>query len=317
MADFQRSLVTGASGFLGAALTRRLVASGVTPCVLINSTSAGQPWRLLDVWPRLCIHESNLLDSRALQEVIETHPPTVIYHLAAFTHAGKSWLRASECFRTNVEGTLLLIDSLNRSNLNCHLVYGSTSEVYGNSSSPQSAANSQIDPLSPYASSKLAGEHACRVYAAAGLISLTVVRMFNIYGPGQSPDRIIPEAIVSALRERNLVVSRGTQTRDFIYLDDVVAGLLKLGESAPREVRLVDLASGMPVTIRSTVEHIYSAIGCHARPRFGELKERTNELWSVSGDPTTLRLLLGAVKPLDSGLEETIAWYRAHLEMWS
>ena len=318
MASRPQVLITGGGGFIGAQLARKLVAAGIRPCLLVNSTSTGPSWRLRDIWASICVHEANLLDSQALEEQIRMHPPGIVYHLAAFTHAARSWPRAAECFRVNVEGTLNLVCSVARFSADCHIVYASTCEVYGRAESPQRAGASELRPLTPYASSKLAGEDICRLYATRGDVFTSIVRIFNVFGPAQAPDRIIPEAIVAALHGRDLSVSSGTQTRDFVYLDDVIKGLLSLNTPVRHESQLVDFASGSPLSIRSVVERIYSAVSRNGRPLFGALSDRSNELWSVFGDPTDLRASLqGPGTPFDEGLMCTLTWYGEHLALWS
>ena len=133
----------------------------------------------------------------------------------------------------------------------------------------------------------------------------------------QAPDRIIPETVVSALRGRDLPVTSGTQTRDFVYIDDVIKGLLSLNRPLRHEVQMLDFASGSPLSIRSVVETIYATVGRNGHPRFGALQDRSNELWSVFGDSTDLMASLqGSCTPFRESLRCTLAWYEKHSEMW-
>jgi nucleoside-diphosphate-sugar epimerase len=312
----ERILVTGSSGFAGSALVGGLVRKGYQPCVLINSTSSGIPWRLTELWPRVCVHEGNLIDSFSLREQFSRHSPTLVYHLAAFTHAGRSWMRSAECYLVNVVGTLQLVQAITANN-NPRFVYVSTSEVYGGQSSAL-GADSQYrgSPLSPYAASKLAGEDIVRVFSARGdLARTTIIRPFNIYGPMQAADRIIPEAITAALTGNEFAVTSGRQSRDFVYIDDVVDGLVSVGDANREylaEIELIDFASGMDTSIHEIVDRIFALVGSKAVPRFGELEERPNELSATPGSSIGLEKLLGrSVVSLSSGLERTVEWYKA------
>ena len=312
----ERILVTGSSGFAGSALVGGLVREGFRPCVLINSTSSGIPWRLRELWTSICVHEGNLIDSFSLREQFSRHSPTLVYHLGAFTHAGRSWTRSAECYLVNVLGTLQLVQAITAA-CNPRFVYVSTSEVYGGQSSALGGGSQyRGSPLSPYAASKLAGEDIVRIFSVRGdLGRTTIVRPFNIYGPMQAADRIIPEAITAALRNHEFAVTSGRQSRDFVYIDDVVDGLLSVGDSdgdISTEIEFVDFASGANTSIKEIVVRIFALVGSKAAPRFGELDERPNELPATPGSSIELERLLGrSVVSLSSGLERTVEWYRA------
>lgn len=318
MAEDKRVLITGASGFIGSRLVRALSQSGVRPCVLINSTAAGLPWRIREFWQSVCIHRANLQDLAALEHELHSHEVVSVYHLAGFTHPGHSWSRAQECYRVNVEGTLNLVHALSRTGSRAHLVYASTSEVYGSAQGQQSAVITPTRPLSPYASSKLAGEDVCRIYALRGDVACTLVRIHNVYGPAQSPDRIVPEAVMAALKGVELPMTSGAQTRDFVYIDDVVDALLAIGRTKPASgTPIVDIASGVAVSIRTIVETIYREVGNGGGPLVGALPTRDNELWSMCGDPAPLCALLGrSPSSLEVGLQGTVQWYRNYVEYY-
>ena len=161
-----RVLVTGATGFIGSHLTRRLVDGGAEVHALTSTVSSVYPVRLVDMKDRITLHGGNLNDSGAMASVVERSDPKIVFHLGVYTHVGKSWDRVDECIQTNIHGTVNLLQALARSNYE-RFVYTSTSEVYGDVAVPF-REDALVDPLSPYAVSKYAGERFCRMLNRGG-----------------------------------------------------------------------------------------------------------------------------------------------------
>ncbi|HMC52943.1 MAG TPA: SDR family NAD(P)-dependent oxidoreductase, partial [Acidimicrobiales bacterium] len=122
-----RVLVTGAPGFIGSHLTRRLVAEGAEVHALTSSVSSIYPSRLVDLRDRITLHEANLIDRSAMDAVVEAARPEIVFHLGAYTHVGKSWQRVDECIQANVQGTVNLLQALAGSGYR-RFVYTGTSE---------------------------------------------------------------------------------------------------------------------------------------------------------------------------------------------
>jgi len=212
----ERVLVTGASGFIGAHVVRRLVDDGAEVHALTSTVSAVYPVRLVDLRERITLHEGNLIDRSAMDAVVDRARPSYILHLGAFTHVGKSWQRVDECVQANVQGTVNLLQALARHGYR-RFVYTGTSEIYGDIDVPF-REDAQVNPISPYSVSKYAAERFCRMFHQGFGWPIVLVRPFNAYGPAQSPDRIIPETIVRAVRKLEIKTTSGRQTREFNYV---------------------------------------------------------------------------------------------------
>ncbi|MBI4261102.1 MAG: GDP-mannose 4,6-dehydratase, partial [Actinobacteria bacterium] len=193
-----RTLVTGAGGFIGSHLVRRLVQEGADVHAMIDDVSSTIPVRLADLSTRISFLPANLNDAIAMQWVIEESRPEVVFHLGAYTHVGKSFSHVNECIQTNLQGTTNLLMALQGHEYR-RFVYTSTSEVYGDVDVPF-VEDGPVNPISPYSVTKYAGELMCRMFRKAYDWPVVVLRPFNAYGPAQAPDRIIPETIVTALR---------------------------------------------------------------------------------------------------------------------
>ena len=309
-----RVLVTGATGFIGSHLTRRLVEHGAHVHALTSTVSSVYPVRLVDIRNRITLHGGNLCDSGAMASVVEHADPQVVFHLGAYTHVGKSWERVDECIQTNVHGTVNLLQALAR----CHyerFVYTSTSEVYGDIAVPF-REDAAVDPNSPYSVSKYSGERFCRMLQKGKSWPIVIVRPFNAYGPAQSPDRIVPEIIVKALRKERLAMTQGHQTRELNFVGDLVGGFLLAATVPGIEGEVFNIGGGQEVSMRDLATTVHGLMGDPIRAEFGALPERPTEIRAMRSDVTKARSRLGLppFRPLHQGLEETIGWYRRELE---
>ncbi|HXQ75818.1 MAG TPA: NAD-dependent epimerase/dehydratase family protein [Acidimicrobiales bacterium] len=309
-----RVLVTGATGFIGSHLCRRLLDDGAQVHALTSTVSSVYPVRLVDIRDRITLHGGNLTDSGAMDSVVERSDPAVVFHLGAYTHVGKSWDRVDECIQTNIHGSVNLLQALARSRYR-RFVYTSTSEVYGDVAVPF-REDALVDPLSPYAVSKYAGERFCRMLHRGRAWPIVVVRPFNAYGPAQSPDRIVPEIIVKGLRRERLAMTEGRQTREFNYVEDLVDGFVRAATVADIEGEVFNIGGGEEISMRDLATTILALMGDPITAELGALPDRPTEIWSMRSDVTkaSARLGLAPARPLREGLERTISWYRQELE---
>ena len=280
----------------------------VTPAV-----SSVYPERLLDQRPNIVLHEANITDRSAMDALAKVVKPSIVFHLAAYTHVGKSWQRVDECVQTNVQGTVNLLQALDSIGYD-RFVNTGTSEIYGDIDVPF-REDANVNPNSPYSVSKYAAERFCRMFRQGHGWPIVLVRPFNAYGPAQSPDRIIPETIVRALRNQELKTTSGKQTREFNYVDDLVDGFVLAGTVPGIEGELINLGGGEEIAIRDVVTTVLDVMGNPITPQIGALPDRPTEIWRMFCDSTKARELLGW-KPkhtLRDGLEPTIDWYRTEL----
>ena len=286
-----RVLVTGAAGFIGSHLTRRLVASGAEVHALTDVVSSVYPDRLLDLRRQITLHEGNIADRTAMEAIAKLVRPQIVFHLAAYTHVGKSWYRVDECIQSNVQGTVNLLLALEDVGYE-RFIYTGTSEIYGDIEVPF-REDAKVNPISPYAVSKYSGERFCRMYQQGLGWPIVLVRPFNAYGPAQSPDRIIPETIVRALRGQELALTSGTQTREFNYVEDIAEGFELLATTPGIEGELFNIGGGEEVTIHDLVVEIVHQLGDPIEPKFGALEHRPNEIWRMYCDSSKARAALG------------------------
>src|SRR5207253_3115289 len=271
------------------------------------------PPRLAELRDRITLHEANIVDRGAMEALVAEVQPERVFHLAAYTHVGKSWQRVDECIQSNVQGTVNLLQALERSPYK-RFVYMGSSEIYGDIDVPF-REDAQVNPVSPYSVAKYAGEMYCRIFAQGHDWPIVMVRPFNAYGPAQSPDRVIPEIIVRALRGQELKMTQGRQTREFNYVEDLVSGLVLLGTADGIDGELFNLGCGEEVSMRDLALTIHGLMGTAVPPQFGALPDRPTEIWRMYSDSTKVRERLGwkPAHTLEQGLQKTIAWYEAEL----
>lgn len=309
----ERVLVTGASGFIGSHVVRRLLESGADVYAMSPSVSSVYPVRLAEVAADITHIEANITDRAAMDYVATTIEPRYIVHLAAFTHVGKSFHRVDENVQTNIQGTVNLLQAfVGRYE---RFVYTGTSEIYGDIPAPFSE-DAHVNPVSPYSVAKYSGELYCRMFHQAYDWPIVCLRPFNTYGPWQTPDRVIPEIILTALRGGELKMTEGRQTREFNFATDIADGFVKALDAPDVEGQVINLGCGEDVAIRDLATTILDLMGNPIEPKFGALEHRPTEIWRMHCDNTRARELLGWAPKvsLEEGLRRTIDWYGEELQ---
>jgi UDP-glucose 4-epimerase len=308
-----RVLVTGGAGFIGSALVRALVSRGDRVRVLDN-LSTGKRHNLADVAGDVELIEGDLRDEGLLDRaLVETE---LVFHEAAIASVPRSLAEPLENHSVNATGTLRLLDAARRAGVR-RLVYAASSSAYGDSPVTPKLETMAPAPLSPYAVSKLAGEHYCQVYAGAFGVETVCLRYFNIFGPRQDPKSeyaaVVPRFVTAALAGQGVTIfGDGTQSRDFCHVDNVVDANLLAG-AAPAEAvsgRIFNIGCGTSISLNDLVRVISAALGrtvavTHAPPRAGDVKHSAADIGAARAG-----LEYQPRVSLDAGLPSTIAWYR-------
>ncbi|HEV7322495.1 MAG TPA: NAD-dependent epimerase/dehydratase family protein [Ensifer sp.] len=222
----KRVLVTGGAGFIGAHLTRRLLQIGYAVTVLDDLSSG----RHENVPVDARFVEGSILDSVAIREVLSDADACI--HLAAVSSVEKCKRQLTSSHAINLTGFLRIIEELASSRSALPLVYASSAAVYGASQDLPLLEGGHCTPLSPYGADKLSCElHARAAYEVYGMSSLGL-RFFNVYGPGQDPASpyagVIAKFVERLKRGEDITIhGDGCQTRDFVYIDDVVGALVQ------------------------------------------------------------------------------------------
>ncbi len=309
-----RALVTGAGGFLGANLVRRLLAEGHEPFALARP--GGSSWRLKDIATDVRIAELDLRDHAAVERTVGESRPEWIFHLAA--HGAYSWQKDIEAMiAVNVSATAALLEAARAADAQAFVNAGSSSE-YGLKDHPP-REEEWLQPNSHYAVTKAAGTHLTALAATQGLPAVTL-RLYSIYGPWEDPDRLMPALVCEAMRGR-LPPLVGPQTaRDFVYVDDCCEALLRAAErGAPAGPgATLNIGSGAQTRLDELVEIARTSLDVKALPEWGTMEQRGWDTNVWVSDPGAASEHLGwrARTGLDEGLMRTAAWLRARPELW-
>ncbi len=308
-----RALVTGATGFIGSHLTRRLVAKGVDVHVFVRPGS--DTWRLNDVWFRVHVHRGDLASYEDVHRVVRAVRPDTIFHLGSYVNVKRSLEDVDEVNRVIIGGTTNLIRAVLSEVPECFFINTGTCEEYGDG--PVPFREDQLPrPVSPYSAAKTAATFfTMMAHKSLGLRAVTI-RPFLTYGPAQQPLRLIPQAILAGLLKREFKMTPGEQTREFNYVADIVEGYLEVARRPEVAGEIINLGNGKEVQIREVVRLIFDLMGNPIEPQIGALPYRPGETWHFYSDPSKAKRLLEwyPTTPLEEGLRRTIAWYERHLD---
>jgi UDP-glucose 4-epimerase len=257
-----RFLITGGAGFIGSALANRLVRDGHQVRV-IDDLSAGDPARLL---PDVHFTRGNVTDKPKLWRLL--NKVDCVYHLAARVSVPESILYPREYETTNVGGTVALMEAIRDAGVQ-RVVLASSGAIYGEQFHQPVTEDMAPRPTSPYAVSKLAAEYYVSTIGSLWGIETVALRIFNAYGPGQAipPTHapVIPQFMKQALGRGSLVVlGDGEQTRDFVYIDDVVEALATAAVADGIDRQIINVGSGQETGVNALVRSIEKVTGREA-----------------------------------------------------
>ena len=306
-------LVTGGCGFIGSNIVRALVGRGRRVRVLDN-LSTGRRENLREVEADIDLVLGDLRDEDAVRRAV--HGVRCVLHAAALPSVARSVEDPKPTHDVNVTGTLNLLLAAREAKAE-RVVFSSSSSVYGDTPVLPKREDMIPQPLSPYALSKLAGEHYMRLFSELYGMATFCLRYFNVFGPRQDPASqyaaVIPRFIEALRRDRPPVIyGDGAQTRDFTFVDDVVAANLCC-DTAPRDASgmVFNVAWGHRFSVRDLAVALARIMGksispVHEPARAGDVRDS-------QADSAMARARLGWTPrvPFEEGLRHTVDWFVA------
>ncbi len=251
--------VTGGRGALGRRLVRRLADAGVSRVVTLDTLPANSLDQ--DTRGEAVEHiKGGILDQTSLNQALAGC--TLVFHLAALVHAGRSQQDPLSYFQVNALGTGHVMEACRCLGIP-RLIYTSTSHVYGITRRLPVDEDHPTTPLSVYAASKLAGENAVQGFAAGCPMSCEIARLSNLYGASFSPETVIGRALEQASSGGPIALHNLRVVRDFIHADDVVEGLVRLAAAESRDprCRVVNVSTGKGSSVRQVAETLARIAG--------------------------------------------------------
>ncbi len=292
-----RILVTGAAGFLGRHLCRRLGTEGAS-VVGVSRRTFDDPPAGVTTW----IQADVGIDSECAR-VMSAATPDVVFQLAGVVSGSRARNLVRPTFFANLASTVYLMDLA--------VERGASFIQLGSLEEPTEENELAV---SPYGASKTAATTYLQLFAKVYELKAVIARVFMAYGPGeQDENKLLPHVIRTLLRGEDPKLSSGKRGVDWVYVDDVTEGLVRIAERAPVLAgQRVDLGSGKLVEVREVVEKVYGLISPGRSPLLGSLPDRPDEAIRVA-DPVATRRQLDWVPevPLDAGLPRMIEWFRS------
>jgi nucleoside-diphosphate-sugar epimerase len=298
-----RTLVTGASGFLGANLVRALVAAGADVTALVRPAS--NVWRLRGLESSIRLVRIDLTQARQadLPSAVD-----VVFHLAS-AGVDQRMHDVAAMIESNVSGTLAALETATRLGARRFVHAGSSGE-YGPGVLLQE--DHPPAPTGEYGATKAAGTLLARAFGRRVGLPVVVLRPFSVFGPWEAAYRLIPHCVLRALDGQTIDIAGGQQTRDFVFVDDVIRGFVLAAESDAVAGETLNLCTGLSVSVRDVAGRIVTLCGAPDALIVAKRAHESTEMWQTSGDPARADRLLGwrAHTSLDEGLRRTIEWLR-------
>jgi dTDP-glucose 4,6-dehydratase len=309
-------LVTGGAGFIGSAFVRMSI--GQTDWRVVNLdklTYAGNLENLTSVAedPRYRFVHGDICDGALVDSILAEEKPDAIVHFAAESHVDRSILSPEPVIRTNLHGSFTMLEAARRAGLP-RFVHVSTDEVYGSLAAPLEATEEfPLNASSPYSASKAGSDLLARSYFVTYKLPVLITRASNNYGPYQFPEKLIPLIVTNALEDRRLpVCGDGQQVRDWLYVDDHCRGIMAVLEKGrPGEIYNIGGSRSLP-----NLDVIHKVLELTGKPDslIEYVKDRPghDRRYALSSEKLMRETGWSPVTDFETGLAETIGWYRAN-----
>lgn len=291
----RRVLVTGATGFIGSHLVRRLDRLGAAVVAVSRERPAARVRRSVDAG--ISWRHADLAEESAVADLVRSVRPDVVFHLAGQVSGVRAPELVLPVLRNNLLSTVNLLVALD----------GQARVVLAGSEDTGDAAASHRTPSSPYAASKWASAGYARMFHALWDVPAVVLRVAMAYGPAQSDvTKLIPYVIRCLLAGRAPQLGSGVREIDWVYIDDVVDAFVAAACSDGVGGQTIDIGSGSSRSIREVVDMVSRRVGTGPEPEFGALRDRGHDgEWTADVGPAKALLDWKAATSLTSGLDET------------
>lgn len=302
-------LITGASGFIGSVLLRKLIKKGENVYIILRKKS--NTWRINDILNKVKIHYSNLDDVEGLIKIVKVVKPNIIFHLA--TNGAYSYQSdANEIINTNILGTWNLLQACNKIDYELFVNTGSSSE-YGFKKYAMRETDI-LEPASYYAVTKCAQTLLCSHIARQEGKPIVTIRPFSVYGPYEEPKRFIPTLMKALYFKEEMDLVSSDIVRDYLYVDDLVRVYLKVEDFKKFSGECFNIGTGIQSTIRDVVETAIRVTGESTKFNFGVMKSRSWDTKNWVADISKARQMLKWVpkNSIESGLIKTWEWFKGN-----
>jgi nucleoside-diphosphate-sugar epimerase len=304
-------LVTGGAGFIGSHIVKRLVMRNEQVRV-VDNLHTGKIERLEMLRSAIDFVEADLADPNVCDRVVDG--VDYVLHQAAIPSVQRSIRDPIASNHANITATLNLLESCRKSGVR-RFVYAASSSAYGNTAVLPKQEDMVANPMSPYALQKFVGERYGRMYHDLFGLETVSLRYFNVFGPSQDPhseySAVIPKFINKLLHGEKLTVfGDGEQSRDFTYVDNVIAANILALTAADAAGKVFNIGCGSRISLNALINHLEKILGVKAQVEY--LPPRAGDVRDSLADISRARSILGFLPhvSLEDGLRHTVAWFR-------
>jgi nucleoside-diphosphate-sugar epimerase len=306
-------LVTGASGFIGANLVRRLIKDGYDTHLILRNES--KTWRLDDILEKVTVHRSDLTNYESVVDVVSKIKPKTIFHLAAYG-AYSSQKEVDRIKAVILDGTINLLTACETIGFESFINTGSSSE-YGFKQKPMKETD-VLEPNSHYAVFKAAATNFCQYEAISKKLPIITLRPFSVYGPYEEPTRLVPTLITKFLKNDCPPLVAPETARDYIYVDDVIDLYLLAAKNSQLGGEVLNMGTGEQITLKQIVDTAIELTGAKVEPQWGTMEQRIwdQNIWQA--DISKVKSMTGwqPKHDLTSGLSKTITWLKDNIDLY-
>lgn len=301
-------LITGATGFIGANIVRKLIAKEEEVHILTRNKELN--WRLLDIAKFIKVHETSLLDKNLL-DVVKKIKPTHIFHLAAF---GSLPIESdlNKLIEINLKGTINLIEAAKKTNFKILINTGSSSE-YGVKFKKMKETDLPF-PINDYGVIKTAATLFAYKEAIRNNLPIISFRLFSTYGPYEHKTRFIPTIIRAAISNSSIEVGNKNNVRDFVYIEDVVDAYFNVSEGRIKQGEIYNIGTGRQSSLEEVVRITMQLSSSKSKVKWGMVKSQDRQLeegmWEADTTKTKKDLGWEAKYSLREGLRKTYNWFK-------
>ncbi|MBC3765571.1 NAD-dependent epimerase/dehydratase family protein [Neptunicella marina] len=301
----KRVLVTGASGFIGEHLCRYLVEQGAQVIGVYRTN-------MIDIAGVKGVR-TDLTNESQVHNLVEEVKPEFVFHLASEVHGKRDVQYVTSTLHNNLVATVNLLTALELAGGCQRIILAQSQEEI--SSSGETNGSQPVIPCSPYAASKVAATAYGNMFYQLYQLPVVMARIFMVYGPGQKDlSKLVPYSILCLLKGKSPLISSGTRLVDWIYVEDVVTGLLTMGLQHGIEGKTLDLGSGESQSIRGVIEQLIAVADTEITAEFGAGAGRKHEVEPVADIKHTAQWLHWQPQTtLSQGLANTVGFYRQQL----
>jgi UDP-glucose 4-epimerase len=302
----KRIIVTGATGFVGANLTRRLVRDGHEVHLLIRQGC--NTWRIEEIYPKVHIHKTDLNDKENLTSVVGEIKPEWIFHIAVY--GAYSWQTdLQQMIRTNIVGTVNLVEACLKTGFESFVNTGTSSEYGYKDHTPKETE--YLEPNSYYAVTKASATMFCRYIGQSRKIHIPTLRLYSVYGPFEEPGRLIPTLAVEGLAGKLPPLVTPEIGHDFIFIEDVINAYLLAASNRGKELGTVyNVGTGIQTSIGDIVACVREIMNINANPEWGSMPNREwdTKIWIADNKKIKTELGWRPEYTFNQGFCQMIKW---------